>query len=592
MKKVLAILALAAFAAFVEPQAKAAETFFVAENQLGTGDGSSTNNAHSRAWFNTSGNWANPKTSGKIGPGDTVDFFGVLTNGIACFASGSTGSRITLQVLTTNTTPAVTVNAQFTAPTIGDGNYWVNFNGKDWITLDGGGDTNSFTFQCTSNYSGGPFTNSCGGLYYGGSTPVHHITVQNLGVRNLYVRKSNSHLDTYPATIGTYLIGSDLTLSNAAICEAVSAIGLSWTGSEVSSNWTLVNLFTTNVNHALEMGYGTGSAAYVLNVTVDRCALTLGDMWETETGFDIGLHRNPFFVFNSNATGGYMSNIVVRRTLIKSGTNPGATAAGTAGMFWDLTEAQIINVKVYNNLSITVAPLAYSGGQGFLGAGGGLGWVLYNTCLSILPNGTVVSTNSAGAIALITEGPIGGYMYGNIVGAANQTVQMYVTDPAIPDSPTDTQVSNGYRNCWSDYNIFIGTGFPGYDQWAANTNGHSWRWFSGSLSQWQVGGTGGRPSDGGLLTPNFDPHSTTTLPTFNGGYFPTANALSGTNLTSWGITDDFYGQARPSSGNWMVGAVQSDPTGGGGGGTTGGTGGGGSTVGAEVLATEKYARRR
>lgn len=549
-----------------------AESFFVAENQLGSGDGSTTNNAHSRAWFNTAGNWANPKVSGKVGPGDTVNFFGVLTNTIACSASGSSGNPITLQVLSTTTTPSVSVPAVFSAPTIGDGHYWVTF--KDWIILDGGGNTNSITFTCTSNYSGGPFTNSCGGFFYGGGSPLHHVTMRNLGIRHLYDRHTASHTDTYPAVVGIYMIGSDVTYTNMTVGEAVTGIAHAWTASEITSNIFFLNSFTTNVDHGWEMGYGSGPSAFVLNVKLDKSALTLGDMYETEDGFDIGLHRNPIFFFNSNASGGYISNLVVSHCLIKAGSYPTTSTAGTAGIFQDLASDQEKNVQIFDNIFLTVIPLKYSGGDGYFGAAGPNAVLAYNTALSITTNNAVVSTNSAGQMSL-TGGS--GYIYGNIIGSANQGIRMYITDLTIPDGASDTRISQAYTNYWSDYNVLIASGFPSYDMWAANGSAVSTRWFSVSLGQWQVGGTGGRPADGGFLTPHLDPHSTTTFPTFDSNFFPTANTLSGTNLTAMGITDDFYGNPRPTNGVWLVGALQTDPTGGGGGGGT--TGGGGGTTG-------------
>jgi hypothetical protein len=31
---------------------------------------------------------------------------------------------------------------------------------------------------------------------------------------------------------------------------------------------------------------------------------------------------------------------------------------------------------------------------------------------------------------------------------------------------------------------------------------------------------------------------------------------NGTNLTAWGITNDYAGNTRPASGNWTIGAYQ------------------------------------
>jgi hypothetical protein len=59
----------------------------------------------------------------------------------------------------------------------------------------------------------------------------------------------------------------------------------------------------------------------------------------------------------------------------------------------------------------------------------------------------------------------------------------------------------------------------------------------------------------------FDQHSSTNEPLFNTVTFqPLTNDTvligQGTNLTSWGITNDFYGNTRPATGPWTIGAFQ------------------------------------
>lgn len=71
-----------------------AETFGI--SQTGGGSGASCASPQSVAFFNTSGNWANPKQSGKIGPGDTVLLCSTITGSLTLQNSGSSGSPITI----------------------------------------------------------------------------------------------------------------------------------------------------------------------------------------------------------------------------------------------------------------------------------------------------------------------------------------------------------------------------------------------------------------------------------------------------------------------------------------------------------------
>jgi hypothetical protein len=88
MKTSIAVLALTLAAA----SHTSAETIFVA--QSGTGNGSSCSSPLSVSFFNTSANWANPKQTGKIGPGDTVSLCGTITSNLTLQGSGSSGNYV------------------------------------------------------------------------------------------------------------------------------------------------------------------------------------------------------------------------------------------------------------------------------------------------------------------------------------------------------------------------------------------------------------------------------------------------------------------------------------------------------------------
>jgi hypothetical protein len=88
----IAVLVLAA--TFFAAASTSAENVYV--SQSGTGTGGSCTSARSISWLNTSGNWANPKQTGKVGPGDTVSLCGSVTSAITLQGSGSSGAYITV----------------------------------------------------------------------------------------------------------------------------------------------------------------------------------------------------------------------------------------------------------------------------------------------------------------------------------------------------------------------------------------------------------------------------------------------------------------------------------------------------------------
>ena len=92
MKKIIFIICMILFnTSFV-----LAEDFYIAQTYQGGNTGADCSDAYAVTFFNTSGNWTNPKTSGKIGPGDTVHLCGTITSSLNFQNSGSSGSVITL----------------------------------------------------------------------------------------------------------------------------------------------------------------------------------------------------------------------------------------------------------------------------------------------------------------------------------------------------------------------------------------------------------------------------------------------------------------------------------------------------------------
>lgn len=155
-----------------------AEDLYV--SQSGGGNGSSCASPQSAAWFNSSSNWGTG--TGKISSGDLVHFCGTITSNMAAQASGTSGSVITIVF-----DNGARLSQPYFNPS-GFGNGILSLNNRSYITVDGGG---SGIIELTDNGTSpnyGHQSDGCGISLQGSS----NITIHDLTIRNLYVRKSSS----------------------------------------------------------------------------------------------------------------------------------------------------------------------------------------------------------------------------------------------------------------------------------------------------------------------------------------------------------------------------------------------------------------
>lgn len=217
-----------------------AETFYVCQG----GSGASPTVANcGTAWddsdFNAAGNWANPKQSGKIGPGDTVNFmvaggtFGRLTPQ----GSGDSGSPIIFQPYSTDSILVSTFN-------------------DDAIILSSGCTCDYQTWQKGSGAFAvqGP-TSSPGGVQAGFYiNEQSNITIDGLTFTGVDAEN----------TIGVYIAGStdaDHTVTN------ITVTNYSW-GVFVGSTGDNITLSNSTLTSALNDGFATGSASNATDITI------------------------------------------------------------------------------------------------------------------------------------------------------------------------------------------------------------------------------------------------------------------------------------------------------------------------------------
>ena len=163
-----------------------AENIYV--SQSGGGDGSSCVSTQSASWFNTSGNWANPKVSGKIGPGDTVYFCGTITTDLHVQKSGSDGNYIVLDGST-----ATNLNLKFFIESV------------SYITLQ-----NAPFYNLADNHDAIHLTTTSYVL-------VQNNHVENCGGRPLFLEAGHDHVTIKNNFLQNAIGNADLTTENDVI---------------------------------------------------------------------------------------------------------------------------------------------------------------------------------------------------------------------------------------------------------------------------------------------------------------------------------------------------------------------------------------
>jgi hypothetical protein len=160
---------------FVVATKASAADFYIAQSQAGGNTGADCANAHAVSWFNTSGNWANPKQAGKVGPGDTAHLCGTLTDTLTIQASGSAGSLITILFES---------GAKMSKPAWGTTTSGAIYaSGKNYIVVDGG--TNGI-IENTDNGTGLGNQIDSYFIYVTGNPSQWEI--KNLTLANMYLR--------------------------------------------------------------------------------------------------------------------------------------------------------------------------------------------------------------------------------------------------------------------------------------------------------------------------------------------------------------------------------------------------------------------
>jgi hypothetical protein len=474
-----------------------AEDFFVSQTPQGSADGSSALNSAGISFFNTPANWNSPvKVPGKIGPGDTVRLVGVLTTPLTVQASGTPGSPITIRF---------EPNAIMTSPAWPQSGA-ITINTRHYITIDGG--TNGIIENTANGTSLANQIDSYGVRAQNSS----HLTVQNLTVRNLYVR----------------VVGTD----NRAFGKAISNTSSSTT----FTNFTVRNCTIHDAFVGIDADYGPGATDYEFsNNTVYNCnwggrtgdrnsASSLSGLrvhnnnfhsWTKWDGTDAAsqgaLHHNGFFGWA--VSGGSLSNIDVHSNIIGPNYSNVTPNGSTSGVFFS---GNVSHLRIYNNLFLANSNDAPA--NGFITVGVNNGHTGFHFFNNTFVGGGIGNAIAAGA--------------GNGTYTIRNNLAMNCTFILFNSSANSTLVSNNNLG----FNLRLGQEF------SFSPNSSS---VFRTFQQWQALG--------------FDSNSIIANPLLDSQYVPTAASPavdSGANTPSTFTTKDARGIDRPSGVAWDIGAYE------------------------------------
>lgn len=476
-----------------------AEDIYIAQNSAGAANGTSCGNAYAVPWFNTSGNWANPKQAGKIGPGDTAHLCGTITSQLTILASGTSGNVITIFFET---------NAKMSSPAWpSDGA--ISASRKSYIVIDGG---SNGIIENTAN--GTNLANQVDSIGVWLETP-NYTTVQNLAINNLYVRPIGTDPEAYGTGVKILNSGGNTTgygnnrVTNCSGHDMARFIHLSYYGD--CRNYEFDHLTAYNINWGGAAGAKNSGNDHLTNISVHDNYFH--DFVNWDDTLSNNHHHNGWFTW-AVTPGSTVTTI--RYYNNKIGPNYGDHA--TSGLF---VQGHIDDVMAYNN--IFVANSNDNPMNGFIffdpDASQSGTYRIYNN--TVIGGGTGIAFNIRGSGS-------GGetksaYVYNNIINNVNTGIAIY---------------SNADVVLFADYNDY----YPSPKLSTSVNSSGSFKTFA----EWQALGY---DANSVIINPQLDSNYKLTSSS------PSSVSAGGVNLSSI-FTTDKDGNTRPSTGSWSMGAYQ------------------------------------
>jgi len=520
-----------------------AETFYVSQNGGAVAGGSACNGQGtlSASWFNTAGNWSNPKVAGKIGPGDTVYACGKFTGtagGTMLFfqASGSSGNVITLLFDT---------GATFTAP------YWlnggsgnggaINTNGQSYLLINGGNDCGWDPVSNTTKPCNGTIVNTANGtnLPYQAATigidvPANstNIRIKNVDIHNMYQRTGTSNEDGNWTAQNCIKMENSPTITNITIDHTICH----------DVGWGIVggtdNIFIGPGNDFYNADHNIQSAP-VHGFIFGNHFHDWG-IWDNPA---LSYHHDGFHCYsNSN---GSAQVLYIYNNLFDG--NVGSTMQAFVYLEGETSSTRcfVPNAKgpyLFNNIAISNA----SHQSQYLPAGNSAGNTLQALFVNNMSFGNQPSSSGMYSVQFTANNNV--MVRNNALGGAGILIGQKPTNVTY----NGTIDYNRYENC-TGYNCF-------------SANGVS----SGQFSAWQSGGNDPH-GNAGFSTSNFfgvgsgcvagsvaaDCSPKSGSPLIKGGTNLYALCAGQPNPGLGALCYDIKGQPRPQTGNWDIGAFNS-----------------------------------
>lgn len=473
------------------------ETFYV--SQAGGGG------TNAMAWFNGATNWANPKTSGKVGPGDLVFFVGTITNEVFLRGSGTPSAPITIS------------SGVMLAPTYTNNPVQVS----TYTALSGDGVSNlvvtNFLISCTANGTGLATSNDVAGVYLSGCSGV---TVCNCIITNLYARvfaPDSTNSDYKECGRGIYCYGPmlDITISGNVLMDAVSGVlvayGTACTNVQIYSN------IIARCSTGIAVG-STGSGSYLDSIQVWANSLSDNNWWDgtwTAPPGDGRIHSDGVHVW-AYSTDSALNHVSIFRNQI--GPNCGTHTTGY--VYSEASQGWIYDLKVFNNLFYETNATSYPA-EGYIA-------LKEQLTTNLGPHDKLIANNTFCGNGLSTGIYMDGWVNYSMTNVVLLNNLIYNLGGGFNTGDTSDYPTN------SDYNIF-------YTVYGTASRGGGYI----PLVTWQ--GQSGQEA-----------HSTTNQPGMT-NLIPTDSVAlaKGTNLTAYGISTDFLGRFRGNV--WDIGAYQSTP---------------------------------
>jgi hypothetical protein len=554
------LLAFASLLALFFASPVLAADFYVAQSQAGSNTGADCADAHAYTWFNTSGNWANPKETGKIGPGDTVHVCGTLTgsanSSILTFqGSGSPGSPITLKFET-----GAGLTAPYCASAPGGAQGCITMSSVNvphsYLVVDGGTScgwntaTNASEGTCngyianTENGTGLSYANFSSGIEMDACTGCE---VKNMLIYNIYQHEEgvNDGDSVYQQQNCINFSGSNNLIHDSTFHDAGWCIINSFNNGDTNNKVYNNNVY--NMNHG--MAVSAGGAINASNLYFYGNYIHDYAIWNGSGAHGDGIHAyanssngnlptlTGFYIYN-NIFGGDVGTILSSQVYLEGATNPP----------WN-------GVAIFNNVMAVNQPDA-NGILCFLigdntDSSVGAGDLVYNNTI-IDTSSTVGGTNACMVAALHSGDSNETLIFKN---NAFQNASEFIMDNVSGYDPGVTANYNAYSlcggGCWDMFMQKSG-GTP-YWSSAQGTPAYLNNPYGQDLNSVAVLPIG----SGSLgLNSSYVPSSASSIVVGNGVNLSRLCVQNGGLLPN-ALCSDLAGNPRPANGAWDIGAYQS-----------------------------------